>query len=402
MEIYVARQPIFDRKLQLYGYELLYRKSKNNFYEGDSDDQATAELINNSFLAMDIASLAENKRSFINFSAEMLLKEIPLLLPKDSIVVEILERAEYSDELVEACKLLKEKGYLIALDDFVFQKAYIPLIEQADIIKLEFNNIPFDLQKKLIQKFGDKIKFLAEKVETKEEYQAALAMGYDYFQGYFFSKPVMLTGSEVQGFKGNMIRIICELNEELPDYQKITEIIETDVGMAYKLLRIANSVFFSAGNKTHSVKKALVRLGIEETKKWIYLLMLKDVQNVENMQLIKTTLICAKMMELLAAEAGKKQKQVEYFMTGLFSTIDVLLNKDMQEAVEVLALLTDVKDALLGENNEIRNFLSLVQNFEHADWDSFDDNQLLEGILKEHFMESYMEALNWYAKLEYE
>lgn len=138
VDIYVGRQPIFDRKMDVFGYELLYRNSMNNFYEGSDDNKSTAELINNSFLSMHFYELTSGTKAFINFSQDMIIEEIPLLLPKESIVVEVLERIEINDELIESCKNLSRNGYTIALDDFIFDESYIPLIEIAHIIKIEF------------------------------------------------------------------------------------------------------------------------------------------------------------------------------------------------------------------------------------------------------------------------
>lgn len=400
MEIFVARQPIFDRNMNVFGYELLYRRSMNNFYEGSDDNKSTAELISNSFFALHFHELTEGKRAFINFSEEMLFKEIPLLLPKELITIEILERVENTQPLIEACKKLNQAGYMIALDDFIFDDTFLPLMEEVDIIKIEFPVISYEEQRELIQRYHHKIKFLAEKVETREEYQLALDMGYDYFQGYFFSKPVIIKGKDLPSINSNLIRIINELAEESPDYQKITEIIETDLGLSYKLLRMVNSVYFGTRNKIHSLKSALVRLGIEEIRKWIYLLMLHDIRNSENRELIKNSLIRAKMMELLSKEKGCKNQHFEFFMTGQFSSIDILLNQKMEDIMEGLALTDHVRDALLGVDNEISTCLEVVRCFEEANWSGFENIMAHCGIKKERFMEMYIDALKWVVKLE--
>ncbi|WNF37436.1 HDOD domain-containing protein [Bacillaceae bacterium IKA-2] len=401
MEVYVARQPIFDRKMNVSGYELLYRKSMNNFYEGLDDNQSTAALINNAFFAMKFDELTSGTRAFINFSEEMLLKEIPLSLPKEAIVVEVLERVEINEKVINACKNLREKGYIIALDDFVFQESYLPLIEIAHIVKVEFSTVSFEKQKQLIKLYKNKIKFLAEKVETREEYQLALSMGYDYFQGYFFSKPVIIKGKEIDSLNVNLIKVINELNNEEPEFQKITEIIETDLGISYKLLRVANSSYFGSRYEIHSIKQALVRLGIAEIKKWLYLMMLNDIQIIENKELIKTCLIRAKLMELLACEIDMENKHLEHFMTGMFSAIDVLLNRSMGEIVKELPLSTDVREALLGKDNQIRKTLDLVLNYEKSNWNETETERYFSSLTQERFMSMYMEALKWVIKLDY-
>lgn len=401
MDIYVARQPIFDRKLNVYGYELLYRRNMNNIYEGIDDNKSTAELINNAFLTMHIDELTSDTKAFINFSQDMLIKEIPLLLPNNSIVVEVVERTDINEGVIAACRKLREKGYLIALDDFVFDEAYLPLLEIAHIIKIEFSVLDYEIQRKLIKLYNNKIKFLAEKVETREEYHLAMDMGYDYFQGYFFSKPVIVKGKEISSINGNLIKIISILNENEPDYAKIAEIIETDLGLSYKLLRLVNSVFFSTRNRILHTKQALVLLGITEIRKWIYLMMLKDVQIIENRELIKTCFIRAKFLELLAIRIHKKDMQYEYFLTGMFSSIDILLNKDMKEIVDSIILSDDVRAALIGKDNDLRKALDMVISYEHFKWDDLDTDKRFYHIPREDLMDIFIEALIWVRDLDY-
>ena len=191
MDIYLARQPIFDRKMKVLGYELLYRSSMENSYQGIDDNHATAQVINNTFLSMHFEDITSGTKAFINFSHDMIIKEIPLLLPKDEVVIELVERAEINEDLIKACRKLSEQGYTIALDDFYYNERFLPLLELAHIVKIEFSGMDIIKQKMLMDTYKGKLKFLAEKIETRFEYQMALNMGYDYFQGYFFSKPVI-------------------------------------------------------------------------------------------------------------------------------------------------------------------------------------------------------------------
>jgi len=191
------------------------------------------------------------------------------------------------------------------------------------------------------------------------------------------------------------------LNNDEPEYQQIADIIETDLGLSYKLLKLSNSAFFGSRNKIQSIKQALVQLGMVETKKWIYVMMLKDIQIIENKELIKTCFIRAKFMELLATEAGKNDKKFEYFMTGMFSAIDVLLNKDMKIIMDELVLPDDVKEALLGSDNEIKNLLDMVINYELLKWNAFKINRTALGISRDKFMSLYVKGLMWGRKLDY-
>ncbi len=401
MDVYVARQPIFDRHMNVYGYELLYRRSMNNFYEGLDDSQATAETINNAFFVMQLNELTSGTKAFINFPGDLIEVEIPSLLPKEDIVIEILETVNVTPKVIDACKRLKDQGYIIALDDFNFSEAYLPLIEVADIIKIEFSIVDLQEQFSWIKKYKGRVKFLAEKIETREQYEAALGMGYDYFQGYFFSKPVIMKGKEIAGLNKSLVKITEEIYKQEPDYQIITEIIEKDLGLSYKLLRVANSVALGSVHKIYSIKQALVRLGIDELTRWTHLLMLEEIKTLENKELIKNCLIRGKFMELLAFELHMCKKHLEFFMTGIFSAIDVLLNRSMEEAIKDLSLTHDVTEALLGNSNGIKEVLDIVIWYEGFNWDEIDDKGPLLGIEQERFMRAYIKALKWVMELEY-
>ncbi|WP_373739542.1 EAL and HDOD domain-containing protein [Jeotgalibaca porci] len=393
MDVYIARQPIFDRKLAVFGYELLYRRSMNNFYEGWDDTQATAELINNAFLTMHFSELTEGTRAFINFSDDMLIDEIPRLLPSETVFVEILETVEVTDELLEAIKRLRKSGYTIVLDDFVFSQRHLPLVDVADMIKIEFNKMNTAVQKLILKKYRHKIKFIAEKVETREEFQDAMDMGYDYFQGYFFSKPMMIKSKEVSYLNINLIRILELLHHTEPDFEEIREVIATDLGLSYKLLRLANSVLIGKRHKITSVKRAMVQLGLLEMRKWIYIIMLKDFQMIENKELIKNCLIRAKMMELVAVTEGKDEEKEDYFLAGMFSEIDVLMNRKMADLVAELPLKESVRTTLLGGDNQMK------QTLDHLIEREKNENSEQEKQDAE-LMVIYLEALAWVSDIQ--
>jgi len=395
MEVYVGRQPIFDRYNNILGYELLYRRSMNNFYEGNDANKDTAEVINNAFFVMHFNELTEGTKAFINFTESMIVDNVPMLLPKETLIVEILEQSIISQDLIESCIKLKQSGYKIALDDFVFSEQYIPLLDIVDIVKIEFSRVSLFDQRKLLTQYKDKIKFLAEKVETREEYDLALNMGYDYFQGYFFSKPVIVKGKDIAVLNTNIVRIINELYAEEPEFNRISEIIQADLGLSYKLLKVSNTVYFEAKYEIKSIKQAIVRLGISELKRWFNILLVKDIQIIENRDLIKNSIIRAKFMELIALETGFDQEYLDYFMVGMFSSIDVLLNREMKTIVEELPFTQDVKDALLGNDNQINNALNVIIKHEYAQLNELDLEHPIQNISQSRFMELYIEAITW-------
>lgn len=290
---------------------------------------------------------------------------------------------------------------ILALDDFKATPASEELMDQAHIIKVEFSKVSHSTQREYIKKNKGKVKFLAERVETREEFQLAMDMGYDYFQGYFFSKPVIIKGKDIESINVNIIRILEMLSLEEPDYQEMTEIIETDIGLTYKLLKLVNSVFFGTRNVIHSIKHALVHLGISEIKKWVYVLMLKEVQVVENKELINMCLVRAKIMELLSVDMGKDEKKSDYFLVGMFSSIDILMNRNMKEIMDELPLSLEAKGALLGEDNKIRKLLDIVVDYEKLVWDKTKIKQISPEITLDTYSNRHMEALKWVMKLDY-
>lgn len=202
MEVFVARQSIFDRDLNIFGYELLFRSGHNNFYDGLDENVATSSVISSSLSVIGMENLTGNKKAFINFPYEMLINGTATTLPKESVVIEVLENVYPDFDIINACKKLKQLGYILALDDFLLKPEYHPLIELADIIKIDFLLTPSEERESIIKKINSpNIKFLAEKVETKEEYEQALKLGYSYFQGYFLSKPVIIKGMAIENDK---------------------------------------------------------------------------------------------------------------------------------------------------------------------------------------------------------
>lgn len=401
MDIFLARQPIFNKYLEIYGYELLYRHSQENSFAGIDDNQATSELIHNSFLVMGLNDLTGETRAFINFSKELIAGDIPYLLPSQGVVLEILERDEVTPATIEACKKLKANGYTLALDDFCPNNNSIALIEVADIVKIEFATLSHSVQHNLLKKYKSKVKFLAEKIETREEFKLAVKMGYELFQGYFFSKPAMIKAKEISSLNANLINIIDELNSHQPRYEIISNIIESDLGLTYKLLKLANSAFAAPKYKIKSIPQALTYLGIKEIYQWVSLMLLRDMQFVENAELVKLSLLRGKLMDLLAGELNAGRLNADYMFTGMLSSADVLLNKRMDEVLGGLPLNDNVKQALRGEDNDLRKMLDCIISYERADWAMVKTMYPINHIGHERFLFLYIEALKWANSLYY-
>lgn len=398
MDIYVARQPIFKNDMSLFGYELLHRKSLENRYLAEDHNNATAELMRNSFVVMDFDNLTDGTFGFINFTQDLLKEGVPKLLPKEKVIIEILENVPATKKVIEACRKLKKEGYILALDDFILNRTdcdYTPLIEMADIIKVVFPVTEKKEQLRFLQKYKNKISFLAEKVETREQYKEAAEMGYELFQGYFFCKPIMMKSKEITSLNVHMIHIMKELQKEDPDFTEIAETIEKDLGLTYKLLRMVNTLYYGARDVIKDLRQAAVRLGIRELKQWISIMLIRDFENKENRELIKTCLLRGKLLALIAAEMNRENQETDFFLTGVLSSIDVIMEREMSEVISDLALPEEAENALLGEKVPLRYCLDTVIKYEKMEFDDVRVRLRTLGIKFARFEQMYIEALAW-------
>lgn len=396
MEVFVARQPIFMRNKKVLGYELLYRSGVQNYYEHLNGDQATSDVITNSFSIIGMDILTGGKRAFVNFTQNLLKKEIVTLVPPNSTVVEILEDVIPDGEIIEVCRKLKKSGYMLALDDFASYHQITPLIDLADIIKVDFLKATPEFRRALPQILGnDKIKFLAEKVETLSDYQEALDSGYSYFQGYYFSKPEIFSGQDLAPYKMNYLRIIQEVNHSSGDFDRIEAIVKQDVSLSYKLLRLVNSAAFGLNAKINSIKYALVLLGIKEFVKWITLLSLRGLGEDKPDELMVASLLRARFAELLAPKVCMEDASSDLFLMGMFSMIDALLDRPLPEIMDELPISKDIKAALLGEDNALRRVYELILAYERGDWQTFSAKTERFKLEEAEISQIYIDSLKW-------
>jgi len=396
-EVHVARQPIFDANFNVFAYELLFRSNFINMYDGTDGDQATHAVIANTFLLIGIETLTNNKRAFINFTTNSLKNNIPAMLPKELIAVEILEDVIPDQDIINACKKLKEKGYVLVLDDFVFKPEYTPLIELADIIKVDFRITPHKERQEIIQRLrGYPVKFLAEKVETHEEFQEALQMGYSYFQGYFFCKPLVMSGKNLPGYKANHLHILQEINKPALEFSRIEDIIKRDVSLSYQLLKFINSPIFGFRNRISSLRQALTLLGQKELTKWVSLIALKGIANDKPGELILASLIRARFAENLATGRMPKPCVANAFLMGMFSHIDVLLDRPLRQILDEISLDEEIKHALLEKGqNQFSVLYQLIQSYEKGDWEIYSCCVDKMRINEHDVSKYYRESLIW-------
>ncbi|WP_342508808.1 HDOD domain-containing protein [Sporosarcina sp. FSL K6-2383] len=386
LDIFVGRQPILNRDGELFAYELLYRNSKDNFFPGIDSDKATIGLLVNTFLSIGIENVAGESMAFINFSGELLAKDIFTGLRPDKVVIEILEDVEITPSLLTKMKLLKTEGFKLALDDFILQNQYMvhkELFEIIDFVKVDFINTTLVERLEIetfIKKYPD-IVFLAEKIETEQQFKQAEEAGYKLFQGYFFAEPEIITGIEIPTNVSLHFQIIEQFNRKSPNIDIVADLIMRDISLSYKLLRLMNTLVFEVPKRISSIKQAIMIIGMQETKKWMLVLALREMGEGLGKGRIKAlvdySLTRAKMCELLAEHEGKKNAE-EYFLAGMFSLINVITKRDWDDILELIPLSDIVARTLKGEQTEITQSLKLAEAIERFDWVSLE--QLAEKI----------------------
>ncbi len=385
MEIFVGRQPILNQDEKLVAYEILFRDGKNNFSANVNDDVfATSNVIANTLFNLGINKVLNGKKGFINFNDKMLInEEITNNLPQDSIVMEILETVEITDEVINRVKDLKNRGYTIALDDFIMlRNGYEELFKLIDIIKIDILEIEIDLKKitnELKNKYP-KIKLLAEKVETREDFELCKELGYSYFQGYYFSKPVIIKGKKLSSHQFGLLNLISLLNKNA-DIDDIVVEFKRSPKLSYQLLNLLNSSMFALKTEIQSIKQAIVLLGVDALKKWItFLLYLDDDSKIsKDNPLSGLVLARARMMEILESKRKNSDKKSceKAFTVGLLSLMDVVLCISKEEIFENLTLAQDIKNAILNKSGELGKLLKVVEFTEN---ENFKD---LSNLLKD-------------------
>lgn len=371
MEVFVAKQPIFNNKKKVIAYELLYRDSAANFFNTSiGDSRATSILLSNTYFNFGIDMLLQDKIAFINFDKVLINNDVALLLDKDKIVIEILENVVPDKAFMKKLKNLKEEGYILALDDFTLDYKYNEIVEIVDIIKVDFLLCSKLDTKIIINKYSPLNKiFIAEKIETEEEFKYAKKLGYQYFQGYFFSKPIIERSRKIESIEINYIRLTDEINKKEPNYKTIAMIIENDLDMSYKLLRVVNS--YSLLSKVSSIQHAISLMGMDELRKWVLLVLIGELSFNKPTEVLRISILRSKFAELLSEKTSYRARKHELSFVGLFSMIDVLLQKSLDSIFSELNISDDIKLAIkVDPKSKLYPVYKLVIDYEMGNWDS--------------------------------
>jgi len=390
-DILLARQPIYDRSLNTVAYELLFRSS-NRTTEFDGD-QASSIVMLNAFTEIGINKVVGEHRAFINFTRNLILNPPPL--GKENIVVEILENVEPDPAILQSLHNLKNAGYTLALDDFEYSERFLPFVELADIIKLDVLSLSKEqlkTQLEILKPFNTLL--LAEKIETQEVFDECKALGFDYFQGYFLSKPRIMHGHKPPANKLIVVQLLAELQTPNLEMQKLHDLIARDATLSFKLLRLINSAAYRRPNKIESLYRAILMVGPTMIKHLTSMLVLSSFTDKPS-AINEQSMLRAKMCESLAMTACPHLKDI-CFTTGMLSNLDVYFDIPMEELLKSVSLADEIQNALLHREGMVGKILKTSIIYEEGRWDeiiieNLTDLQLTLNDLKQ----AYLEGIKW-------
>lgn len=404
MEVFIGRQPIFNAQEQVVAYELLYRNSDKNVFPMVDADAATVDVLINSFLSIGIDNVSNGKPSFVNFTENLLMDTTLDYVNPSQVVIEVLEDVPITEKLVQRIIDLRKRGFKIALDDFIMNEdilIYDELFANIDYIKIDFLLTPvverMEMENKIKTQFPE-IQLLAEKLETRKQYEVAKHSGYVLFQGYFFEQPQIIKSTEIHANVIQYFQIISILRDEEPNINLLAENIEREISLSYKLLQLINNSSKRLKSKVRSIKQAILLLGLTELRKWIYLLAMRELNrnNDDDVfgELMRASLFRAKVCEKIA-RLNYKENFSEYFLIGLFSLIDSLLKRPMNDVLKHLPLSESIIETISGTDTEMQPYLQFSIALNKLDWDRI--NELAEGlnIPSEQILPIYEEVKNW-------
>ena len=391
----MARQPIFDDDNKVYAYELLYRSNgKQNSYNGVNGDESTADVVTNAFFGLDVRDVIGNAKAFINFTGNLLKHGVPKMISSDILVVEVLENQMMDEDTLAACQDLKERGYTLALDDFEYENAYSELFQLGDIVKIDFRTSQKAIEETAyVCRYCNKI-MLAEKIETREELEYAKRLGCTFTQGYYFAKPTLMSKNSIQPLPVNFMQIMQLVSSEEPEISDIVEVISRDTAMCQRLLRLINSVYFGVRNRVSSISQALVILGLDYLREWVYLMGMQRITHNDNVEIMRMSVLVAKFCRGIALLIPDAARSCEaFYLMGLLSMVTYSGERALAIALEEFPITDDIKNGLMRRGGLYSDVFEMVLGYDKGDWAVVDSFSEKYGIPSEKISEVFLNCV---------
>jgi c-di-GMP-related signal transduction protein len=393
-EKFIARQPIFDQRLKVFAYELLFRSGPQNIFQPRKE--ASSSVIVDSATLFDLQTLTGPfAKAFINVDEAAILRGAARLLPPERIVVEVLETVAPTPEVVQACTELRGSGYTLALDDFVDHPKWAPLIPLAKFLKVDFLTSDTDARRAIAKRYGSNgMQLIAEKVETESDVQEARKLGYSYFQGFFFCKPAMIETREIPANKLVYLQLLGAISAPDISYPKIEDLLKQDPSLVYKLLRYLNSPLVGLRIEIRSIREAIALIGESEFRRWVSIVAIVTMAGDKPPELVRTALTRAYFCEEISRTTGMAAQSSDLFLMGLLSVTDAILDRHIKEVLSNLPVSADVQTALCGGTNRFRDVYDALLAYERADWNKLSSTAKRFDSIEEAVPVCYLSAVN--------
>ena len=397
MQVFVARQPIFDTRQRAVAYELLFRSGLENvFPRGMDSDVASSQVIKDSMMVFGFGALAGGRKLYVNVTQKVLCDSLYAVLPVRQSVIELLESVKPDAATLAACRELKRAGYELALDDFVDSPEMEPLVAMADVIKVDFLATTPVQRRALRDRFKRRrVAMLAEKVETHEQLREARELGYSYFQGYFFQRPEMIAREDIPAFKLTHLDFLRELQQPDLNFERIEQVIKRDVSLAVKLLRYLNSASFYWRSRVTSLKHAMVLLGERAFRKWASLITIVGISNDRPPELVVSCLVRAHFCEALCRATRRPEMELDAFLVGMLSAVDALMGRPLKEVLDEISVSPSISAAVMSTDTTLGQMRALVLAYETADWPAASAMAKKVGVSEDVLPDLYQQSIKW-------
>jgi c-di-GMP phosphodiesterase len=389
-DVFVGRQPILGPNLNTIGYEVLYRNCEIGQAIFTDETVATATVLLNTYLDIGLENVVGSHLAFLNIPKQFILEHYCEALPKNRVVLEILENVEPTPEVLEALHSLSKQGYLIALDDFVYNDRFKAFLEIADIVKIDvLGKSKEQLQQELAPLQNARFSILAEKVETKEMYDLCKTLGFAYFQGHFFFRPDIIRGRSLPSNHVALLALLGKIQDPHIPYEGLVGHIRNDLSLSYKVLRYVNSAHAGLSKQVESIDHAARMVGIDRIRTWATLIVMASDKTKAH-EILVIALVRAKMCEQLGHQLGATTPE-KYFTMGLLSVMDTLYDLPMPDIMKKLPLSEDIVKALINGTGDMGMVLSCMKAYEEGEWMELKHLQLDPAIIRD----DYLEAIDW-------
>lgn len=394
--VYLARQPILDARGSVFGFELLYRADAEAVECLSPDDQATARVLIDALLSLGFDNLTDGRPAFINFTRSTLLSDVAMQVPPSQLAVEVIETVDIDADVVNACRRLHQRGYLVGLDDFVPGSPAEELLPFVSFIKMDVLQSSPEVLAEMANRFRPRgIRMIAEKVETREMQQEVRGLGYQLFQGYYFCRPSGVSATPVSPQQQTYLRLLGALSREDLTVTELEDLVKSDVSLALRVLRAVNSPALGLCREITSLRQALVLLGRERIRQWASVWTLAGLSSNLDEQILSTALIRARCCEAVGTQLVGAQASGEYFLLGLCSLLDAVLRRPIADVLNGVPLPGPIRDALLGTTNQPRLVLDAVTAYARGDWNSTTLLARKANVSLSVLGRAYADALRW-------